>query len=115
VHQGQDVLSPCGTQEVAAGGGRVAAAGYDPELYGYWLVIDGRGTDADYRYAHLEAPTPLHAGDSVRTGAAIGRVGRTGNARTVGCMLHFEEWPAGWLHGTPVDPLPNLLRWDGWS
>jgi murein DD-endopeptidase MepM/ murein hydrolase activator NlpD len=115
VHQGQDVFAPCGTREVAARGGRVTHTGYDPVLYGYWLVIDGRGTSTDYRYAHLIAPTPLHSGDRVRTGELVGHVGRTGNARTVGCMLHFEEWPQGWEVGNPVDPLPDLERWDGWS
>lgn len=115
VHQGQDVFSPCGTQEVAARGGTVQARGSDPVLYGNWLVIDGRGTSTDYRYAHLLHPTPLHTGERVHTGQTVGRVGRTGNARTVGCMLHFEMWPQGWGHGNPVDPLPSLRRWDGWS
>jgi peptidase M23-like protein len=115
VHQGQDVFSACGTREVAARGGRVVAAGYDPVLYGYWLVIDGRGTATDYRYAHMIGPTPLRSGAHVKTGATVGHVGRTGNARTVGCMLHFEEWPHGWLRGNPIDPLLDLLRWDGWS
>jgi murein DD-endopeptidase MepM/ murein hydrolase activator NlpD len=115
IHQGQDVFSPCGTREVAARGGRVQAEGYDPVLYGYWLVIDGRGTGTDYRYAHLEAPTPLRQGQRVRTAQTVGHVGRTGNARTVGCMLHFEEWPQGWESGSPVDPLPDLQRWDSWN
>ena len=112
VHQGQDVLAACGTPLAAGRGGRVQARGYDPVLYGNWLVIDSRGTAIDYRYAHMIAPTPLHVGERVRTGEAIGRVGRTGNARTVGCMLHFEVWPRGWLHGGPIDPLPILRRWD---
>ena len=69
VHQGQDIFSPCGTREVAARGGRVAAAGYDPVLYGYWLVIDGRATSTDFRYAHLIAPTPLRPGRARQDGA----------------------------------------------
>ena len=41
----------------------------------------------------------------------IGRVGATGNARSVGCHLHFEmRGPGG-----PFDPLPQLRRWDRWS
>jgi murein DD-endopeptidase MepM/ murein hydrolase activator NlpD len=51
----------------------------------------------------------------VATGQRIGRVGKTGNAKTVGCMLHFEVWPHRWEHRRPADPLPFLKRWDGWS
>lgn len=115
VHQGQDVFSPCGTRVVAARGGRVQARGSDPVLYGNWVVIDARGTRTDYRYAHFLHPASVHQGDRVRTGDGVGLIGKTGNARSVGCMLHFEVWPNGWNHGVPVDPLPILRRWDGWS
>jgi murein DD-endopeptidase MepM/ murein hydrolase activator NlpD len=115
VHQGQDVFSPCGTRVVAARGGRVQARGSDPVLYGNWIVIDARGTKTDYRYAHFEHPASVHRGERVRTGERMGRIGRTGNAQSVGCMLHLEVWPHGWEHRDPVDPLPILKRWDGWS
>jgi murein DD-endopeptidase MepM/ murein hydrolase activator NlpD len=115
VHQGQDVFAACGTRVVAARGGRVQARGSDPVLYGNWIVIDARGTSTDYRYAHFEHPASVHQGERVRTGQEVGRIGRTGNAQSVGCMLHFEVWPHGWENGSPVDPLPILKRWDGWS
>jgi murein DD-endopeptidase MepM/ murein hydrolase activator NlpD len=115
VHQGQDVFASCGTRVVAAVGGRVQARGSDPVLYGNWIVIDAKGTSTDYRYAHFEHPASVHRGERVRTGQTVGRIGRTGNARTIGCQLHFEVWPHGWEHGSPVDPLPILKRWDGWS
>jgi hypothetical protein len=115
VHQGQDVFAGCGTRVVAAVGGRVQARGTDPVLYGNWVVIDARGTHTDYRYAHFLHRASVHQGERVRTGDEIGRIGKTGNARSVGCMLHFEVWPHGWNHRSPVDPLPILKRWDGWS
>jgi murein DD-endopeptidase MepM/ murein hydrolase activator NlpD len=115
VHEGQDVFASCGTPVVAARGGRVQARGSDPALYGNWLVIDGRATKADYRYAHFMHPATVHRGERVRTGERIGRIGRTGNARTVGCQLHFELWPGGWRRSHPVDPLPLLRRWDRWG
>jgi murein DD-endopeptidase MepM/ murein hydrolase activator NlpD len=115
VHQGQDVFARCGTPVVAARGGRVQARGFDPELYGNWVVIDARGTSADYRYAHFLRPASARDGERVRTGGRVARVGRTGNARSVGCQLHLEIWPSGWHHGRPVDPLPLLRRWDRWS
>ena len=114
-HQGQDVFAACGTRVVAATGGRVQARGTDPILYGNWIVIDARGTRTDYRYAHFLHPASVRDGERVRTGQDVGRIGRTGNARSVGCMLHFEVWPHGWNRGGPVDPLPILRRWDGWS
>jgi murein DD-endopeptidase MepM/ murein hydrolase activator NlpD len=115
VHEGQDVFSPCGTRVVAARGGRVQARGSDPELYGNWIVIDARGTRTDYRYAHFQRPAFVGDGERVRTGDRVGKIGRTGNARSVGCMLHFEVWPRGWRNAAPKDPLPILRRWDGWS
>jgi murein DD-endopeptidase MepM/ murein hydrolase activator NlpD len=115
VHQGQDVFASCGTPVVAARGGRVQARGSDPVLYGNWVVIDARGTKTDYRYAHFLHPASVHDGERVKTGQRIGRIGKTGNARTVGCQLHFEVWPRGWDRRHPVDPLPILRRWDGWS
>jgi murein DD-endopeptidase MepM/ murein hydrolase activator NlpD len=115
VHQGQDVFSPCGTNVIAAQGGRVQARGSDPVLYGNWIVIDARGSRTDYRYAHFLHPASAHQGERVRTGDELGHIGKTGNARSVGCQLHFEVWPHGWNRGSPVDPLPILRRWDGWS
>jgi len=47
----------------------------------------------------------------VHTGQRIGSVGKTGNARTVGCHLHFEIH----LRGQPIDPEPALRRWDRFS
>jgi murein DD-endopeptidase MepM/ murein hydrolase activator NlpD len=114
-HQGQDLFAACGTPVAAARGGRVQARGFDPVLYGNWVVIDARGTRADHRYAHFSRLAPVRDGERVRTGDRIGRVGKTGNARTVGCMLHFEAWPKGWNRRSPADPLPLLRRWDGWS
>ncbi|MGH2926007.1 MAG: M23 family metallopeptidase [Solirubrobacterales bacterium] len=115
IHQGQDVFASCGTKLVAAQGGRVQARGSDPVLYGNWVVIDARGTKTDYRYAHFLHPATVHDGERVMTGETIGRVGKTGNARTIGCQLHFEVWPRGWEQGSPIDPLPLLKRWDRWS
>lgn len=113
-HQGQDVMAACGTPLVAARGGIVQYAGYQSAA-GNYLVIDGRGTPDDFMYAHLAEPSPLHTGETVRTGQPIGMVGETGDA--VGCHLHFEMWSApGWYQGgSPFDPLPYLEKWDAYS
>jgi murein DD-endopeptidase MepM/ murein hydrolase activator NlpD len=115
VHQGKDVWAPCGARLLAARGGRLARAGYDPRLYGHFAVIDGRGTSADLFYVHLSGPPTAREGERVRTGERIGRIGRSGNAQSVGCMLHLEIWPRGFRRGNPVDPEPQLRAWDSWS
>jgi murein DD-endopeptidase MepM/ murein hydrolase activator NlpD len=113
-HQGQDVMAACGTPLVAARGGTVQYAGYEGNA-GNYIVIDGRGTPNDFMYAHLAEPSPLHTGETVRTGQPIGVVGDTGDAQ--GCHLHFEMWGApGWYEGgSPFDPLPYLEKWDAYS
>ena len=113
-HQGQDVMSKCGTRMVAARGGRIKFKQYHAAA-GNYIVIDGEGTDVDYVYMHLDQPSPFSEGDRVYTGQTIGAVGDSGNAQ--GCHLHFELWSApGWYDGgKPFDPLPSLQAWDSWS
>lgn len=107
-HEGFDIVAACGTPLIAVRGGRVLRVGYDPVLYGNYLLIHGGGEGRSYFYAHLPRPAPLDRGDRVWTGQRVGSVGMTGNARTVGCHLHFE------IHsqGHPIDPAPLLRRWD---
>lgn len=113
-HQGQDVMANCGVPLVAARGGTVQYSGFEASA-GNYLVIDGQGTGLDMTYMHLLEPSPLKAGMTVRTGQPIGLVGQTGDATA--CHLHFEIWTApGWYEGgSPIDPLPYLLRWDRYS
>ena len=110
-HQGQDVFAACGTPLVAARGGKVQFAGFHSAA-GYYVVIDGAGTGTDYAYMHLREKADVMVGDRVYTGQELGAVGDSGNAR--GCHLHFEEWTSpGWYDGgRPVNPLPDLKRWD---
>jgi murein DD-endopeptidase MepM/ murein hydrolase activator NlpD len=92
-------------------GGRVRRSGYDPALYGNYLLIHGEGERRSYFYAHLRRPAAVGRGDRVFIGQRVGAVGETGNARTVGCHLHFEIH----VDGDPIDPLPALSRWDRYS
>jgi murein DD-endopeptidase MepM/ murein hydrolase activator NlpD len=59
----------------------------------------------------MRRTTRLRPGDRVLTGQRIGSIGDTGNARTIGCHLHFEIR----VNGTPIDPAPELHAWDVWS
>ena len=110
-HEGFDVDAACGVPLVAARGGVVTRADYDPVLYGNLVIIRGERTRRDYWYAHLLRTPRLKVGDRVRTGQRIGSIGATGNARTIGCHLHFEIHSSG----RPIDPAPELHTWDGWS
>jgi murein DD-endopeptidase MepM/ murein hydrolase activator NlpD len=110
-HEGFDVVAACGTPLVAVRGGRVLRRGYDPVLYGNYVLIHGEGERRSYFYAHMPRPALVHQGERVWTGERVGSVGETGNARTVGCHLHFEIH----VHGRPIDPEPYLRRWDRYS
>jgi murein DD-endopeptidase MepM/ murein hydrolase activator NlpD len=112
-HMGQDLLAECGKKVAAARGGKVAFAGTDGSA-GNYVVIDGKKTDTDYVYMHLQDETGLSERDRVKTGEKIGRVGDTGNAST--CHLHFETWEGSWQGGgEAVDPTRSLKKWDKWS
>jgi murein DD-endopeptidase MepM/ murein hydrolase activator NlpD len=107
-HKGFDLTAACGTPLAAARTGTVIQRAYDRRLDGNFIVIKGVGEPRQYLYAHMIHPSRFHRGDLVHVGQIVGQVGRTGNARTVGCHLHFE------LHvrGRPIDPEPYLRAWD---
>jgi murein DD-endopeptidase MepM/ murein hydrolase activator NlpD len=88
LHPGIDIGAAKGTPVHAADSGYVRLAGWDPEpvSYGNEVVID-HGNGYATRYAHLSA-IMVDAGDSVKKGQLIGRVGSTGNS--TGPHLHFE-------------------------
>jgi murein DD-endopeptidase MepM/ murein hydrolase activator NlpD len=114
-HMGQDVFAKCGSKLVAARGGKVQF-NKSHSAAGNYLVIDGKGTQKDYMYAHLKGRSPLKKGARVKTGQPIGLVGQSGNAS--GCHLHMEVWSApGWYEGG--EALPSITRqlkkWDSWS
>ncbi len=111
VHEGFDIVADCGTGLRAARGGRVKEVGYDPVLYGHFVRIAGRKLDEQYFYSHLLSAPSVREGGRVQTGQRLGQVGQTGNAQSTPCHLHFELW----VDGRPVDPGPELDRWDQWS
>ncbi|MEA2347565.1 MAG: peptidoglycan LD-endopeptidase LytH, partial [Thermoleophilaceae bacterium] len=113
-HQGQDTFAKCGTPLRAARGGKIQANQFQSDA-GYYVVIDGDGTDVDYVYMHLKKRSDFREGDKISTGEVFGQVGDTGDAQ--GCHLHFELWTApGWFEGGKAyDPLPQLKGWDKFS
>jgi murein DD-endopeptidase MepM/ murein hydrolase activator NlpD len=111
VHKGFDVTARCGTPLAAAVTGTIVKRAYDPRLDGNFIVLRGLGERRKYWYAHMDHPSTFQKGDLVHVGQIIGYVGKTGNARTVGCHLHFEIH----VSGRPVNPEPYLRSWDRYS
>jgi murein DD-endopeptidase MepM/ murein hydrolase activator NlpD len=111
IHEGFDITAACGTELVAVRNGRILERGYDPVLYGNYLLIHGEGERRSYFYAHMPRPARVHEGERVWEGERVGVVGETGNAAGLGCHLHFEVH----VHGVAVNPEPELRRWDRYS
>jgi murein DD-endopeptidase MepM/ murein hydrolase activator NlpD len=96
LHMGVDWAAPHGTPVIAAGRGRVSAAGVDG-AYGNRVIIDHGGAWQTL-YSQL-ASFSVREGGCVEAGTVIGAVGTTG--LSVGPHLHFEVR----RNGEPVDPL----------
>ncbi|HEU4462851.1 MAG TPA: M23 family metallopeptidase [Solirubrobacterales bacterium] len=91
--------------------GRVVRRGFDPVLYGNFVLVHGEGERRSYFYAHLSKPAAVGRGEEVLEGETVGLVGETGNAAGTGCHLHFEIRE----RGEPIDPEAELRRWDRYS
>jgi murein DD-endopeptidase MepM/ murein hydrolase activator NlpD len=104
MHAGIDLAGPQGTPIYATADGTVTAAEYNNGGYGNLVKIDhGRGIET--RYGHLSA-FGVRAGDRVKRGQLIGRMGSTG--RSTGSHLHYEVR----IDGRAVNPIPFMRSTD---
>jgi peptidoglycan hydrolase-like protein with peptidoglycan-binding domain len=101
-HHGLDFPAPTGTAVTAGGVGTVRSAGYNAFGYGNLVIVSHR-LGFESWYAHLSSVAVV-PGQPVSGGVLVGRVGSTGHS--TGPHLHFEVR----RNGTPIDPLPLLLR-----
>jgi murein DD-endopeptidase MepM/ murein hydrolase activator NlpD len=103
MHAGIDLAGPIGTPIYATADGTVGRAEW-ANGYGNLVELDhGRGIAT--RYGHLSAIL-VHAGDHVKRGDVIARMGSTG--RSTGSHLHYEVR----LDGHAVNPVPFLQSAD---
>ncbi len=96
-HSGIDLAAPIGSPVYAADSGYAQIVGWDNTGYGNMILLN-HGNDFLTRYGHLSA-FMIEAGQSVKKGQLIGRVGSTGHS--TGPHLHFEVI----LGGVPRNPL----------
>ncbi|MCW2642169.1 MAG: family peptidase [Dactylosporangium sp.] len=103
LHAGTDIAAPSGQAIYAAADGRVVRAGWNGGYGNYTCISHGnyQGSDLSTCYGHQSAIL-VSAGQSVRRGELIGRIGTTG--ASTGAHLHFEVR----RDGTPVNPLSWL-------
>lgn len=99
-HSGVDLSASTGTAVVATADGTVTAAGWGGGYGRRIMIAHGRNGLATH-YAHM-TDLYVQAGQVVRRGEVIGRVGSTG--RTQGNNLHYEVRS----NGTPVNPYKFL-------
>ena len=101
-HQGIDIFAKRGTPVLAATDGIVLRVGQN-RLGGNVVTVIGPGLEA-HSYAHLDAFGGFEAGDVVKAGDVLGRVGDTGNAKGTPPHLHYG------IHRSSgaVNPFPRL-------
>ncbi|MCD5360713.1 M23 family metallopeptidase [Chromobacterium aquaticum] len=89
-HRGQDWAAPAGTDIPAAEAGKVVFKG-NMNGYGNTVILEHNlnGKVVQTLYAHMQKPSPLKVGDTVKKGQSVGPVGNTGN-RSKGNHVHFE-------------------------
>lgn len=87
MHKGVDIAASVGTIVYAPGDGVVRFAGPNSTYGNYIAIVHGYGVVT--KYAH-NAKLLVKAGDRIKTGDPIARVGESGRVR--GAHLHYEIW-----------------------
>jgi peptidoglycan LD-endopeptidase LytH len=122
-----DIFAGCGSRVVAPVRGTVLEFGRrdryrprrdNPALRG-GRFVSMRGADGVRYYgSHLRSvASHMRKGKRVRVGQLLGRVGQSGNARGVGCHLHFGISPVcartgdWWVRRGAVRPYRFLRAW----
>jgi murein DD-endopeptidase MepM/ murein hydrolase activator NlpD len=106
-HNGIDYFTPEGTDLLATDSGQVVMAGFEPDGFGFYILLAHAWGQSIYAHLSLIA---VQQGQEVARGSFIGKSGNTGGS--TGPHLHFAirihpySRPDGW--GGYSDPLPYL-------
>ena len=104
-HEGQDLFAPTGTSLVAVRDALVLETGSDGGR-GNYVSIYSAATGRTYNYFHMLDRAEVGAGQRVRAGQHLGRLGCSGSCW--GPHLHFELRKGRSPYGPVIDPLPLL-------
>ncbi|WP_344818131.1 M23 family metallopeptidase [Microbacterium soli] len=107
LHAGIDLVPGAGATIQAIADGTVRIATESGGAYGVTAYVDHiiDGQVVTSHYAHMQyGSLAVHAGQKVKVGDTIGKVGNTG--RSYGAHLHFEII----INGSTVDPLPWMRK-----
>ncbi|MGB8635259.1 MAG: M23/M56 family metallopeptidase [Rhodanobacteraceae bacterium] len=104
-HAGIDIAAKAGTPILAPADGKVVFAGWKDDAHGNVIEIR-HGKAFSSVYVHLQT-TAVKAGDTVKAGALIGKVGETG--KSTGPHLHLELYHDG-VQLDPAKYLPLDLK-----
>jgi len=105
-HGGLDIAAALGTKVIAMSAGTVDRV-YEDGLMGTTVILD-HGDGLKSTYCNLEEVTDVEPGETVETGAVIGKVGQTAIAESgLVSHLHLEVSRNG-ERIDPMDCLPKL-------
>jgi murein DD-endopeptidase MepM/ murein hydrolase activator NlpD len=108
-HEGQDLLAPAGTPELAVSDAVVITADYEDGGSGNTVSIYDPVANRTYNYFHMLEQPMVSVGEQVHAGQQLGKLGCTGSCW--GDHLHFEERVGrGTWEATVLDPDPLLHR-----
>ncbi|MFN8114249.1 MAG: M23 family metallopeptidase [Solirubrobacterales bacterium] len=107
-HEGQDMFAPEGTPVVSPTSTEVLETGTDGGR-GNWAALWDPAAKHTYVYMHMSAPADVAAGEKLDPGQRVGLLGCTGSCD--GAHLHFEIREGKSPYANPIDPLPELQRW----
>jgi murein DD-endopeptidase MepM/ murein hydrolase activator NlpD len=107
-HEGQDMFAPEGTPVVSPTATEVLETGTDGGR-GNWAALWDPAAKHTYVYMHMSQPADFAAGEELDAGQRVGLLGCTGSCD--GAHLHFEIREGKSPYANPIDPLPELQRW----